>query len=255
MTILIIEDEKVTAEALERMIRSVRSDAQIIAKIRSVEAAIDWLETHTEPDLLFCDIHLSDGNSFEIFKNVSVNCPVIFSTAYNQYAIEAFQVNSIDYLLKPLNKKEVAKALKKYEALYHERKGIDIESLEKAFLHSKKQQSPSYRSRYMAKIGDTIKPVDTEDIAYFYIEDGEVVLTTFKGKRYLPNYSLDQLDEQLNPNVFFRANRQLIVNIKAVKELHPYFKGRLILKLDPPLPEQIVISSGKVKAFKKWLER
>ena len=232
MRILIIEDEKVTAEALARMIEEIRDDAEILDMVRSVDASVEWLQTHAEPDLIFCDIHLSDGNSFEIFKKVKVDCPVIFSTAYDQYAIEAFQVNSIDYLLKPLDKKEVAQALKKFEALYRERKGVDINRIEEAIQKASEKERKEYKTRLMAKIGDTLKPVAVNDIAYFYVEEGAVVLTTFEGNRYFPQYSLEQLEEQLDPQQFFRANRQIIVNIEAVVELKPYFKGRLVLYVE-----------------------
>lgn len=255
MRILIIEDEKLTAEALEQMILDLRPGVEILDKIPSVEESVEWLETHSEPDLIFCDIHLSDGNSFEIFKEVDVHCPVIFSTAYNQYAIEAFQVNSIDYLLKPLDKKEVARALKKYEAIYRERNSLQIANLQKLIKTTTEEgEQPPFKSRFMAKIGDVMKSIPSGDIAYFHVEDGEVVLRTFDGKRYFPHHSLDQLQEQLDPAQFFRANRQIIVNIAAVRELKPYFKGRLVLYVDPPVEEQLVISSEKAKEFKEWLE-
>lgn len=256
MRIVIIEDERLTAEALEKMIAGLRPEADILARIGSVEEAVEWLEEHPEPDLIFCDIHLSDGNSFEIFREVEVRCPVIFATAYNQYAIEAFQVNSIDYLLKPLNKKDVAKALKKFETLYRDQGDLPLQNLQN-LLQSKAippAEKPVYKSRFMARIGDVMKPVPAEDIAYFLVEDGVVVLTTFEGKRYFVNYSLDQLEEQLNPTRFFRANRQLIVQIEAVREVHPYFKGRLLLNLTPEVEGKMVVSSGRAPSFKEWLE-
>lgn len=253
MKILIIEDERLTADTLAELVLELRPQAKILAKIGSVVEAIEWLETNAEPDLIFCDIHLSDGNSFEIFKGIRVQCPVIFTTAYNEYAIEAFQVNSIDYLLKPLDKKEIAKALKKYESLYPVQKNLQIENLQSLLQDSTETGSP-FKSRLMAKIGDSLKSIPTKDIAYFLIEDGEVILRTFKGKRYFPNYSLDQLEAQLHPSRFFRANRQIIVNIDAIKEVKPYFKGRLLLFLNPEVDKKLVVSSGKAKELKEWME-
>lgn len=257
MKITIIEDEKLTADALEGMIRELDPKAEILAKIGSVEEAIEWLEGNRESDLIFCDIHLSDGNSFEIFNAVSIRCPVIFTTAYNQYAIQAFKVNSIDYLLKPLDPGQVAQALRKYESLYGKNQELpDLEKIHRLLQqnHTSSKGEKDYKSRFMVKIGDAIRSVATEEIAYFQVEEGIVVLTSFEGRRYLINYSLDQLEDQLDPTMFFRANRQVIVNIDAIKEIKPYFKGRLLLHLHPAVDEKVVVSSGKAPAFKEWLE-
>lgn len=255
MKVLIIEDETFAAEALEAIIIKLRPETNILARPESIEAAVDWLETHDPPELIFCDIHLSDGSSFEIFKEIEVKSPVIFTTAYNEYAIDAFKVNSVDYLLKPLKKEEVLKAIEKYEDLKQDRLSNEFENLQNLL----KSQIPAgngsrSKSRFMVKSGQSIKTISSKDVAYFQAEDGIVLLVNFQGKRFALNYTLDQLEQQLDEKIFFRANRQLIVNIEAVKEVHPYFKGRLQLKLDPAMDKDHIISSGKSSDFKDWLD-
>ncbi|RDV14249.1 DNA-binding response regulator [Pontibacter diazotrophicus] len=219
----------------------------------SIKEALKWLELNSEPDLIFCDIHLSDGNSFEIFRRVDVKCPVIFTTAYNQYAIEAFKVNSIDYLLKPIMEEDVAKALKKYEALqrHHLKQGFgNLQGL----IQTSQAPQPAARTRFSVKQGQTIRTVPTEEVACFLAEEGVTFLMTFPGKRFIVNTTLDQLEEQLDKAKFFRVNRQFIVGIEAVQEVQRYFKGRLILKLKPPLEMEQTVSTNRTAAFKQWLD-
>jgi two-component system response regulator LytT len=256
MKVLIIEDEQHAAEALEAIILKLRPEAKVLAQLGAVEEAVEWLRLHQAPELIFCDIYLSDGNSFEIFRQIEVKCPVIFTTAYNQYAIEAFQVNSIDYLLKPIKTDEVAKSLRKYEELQQQHMVQKLESLQN-LLGSPQVQSARERSaktRFMVKSGQSIKAISSEDIAYFLAEEGVVFLVTYEGKRFVVNYTLDQLEELLDIDFFFRANRQLFVHINSIKEVRPYFKGRLLLLLQPDAKTEIVISSSKASAFKDWLD-
>ncbi|MCX2741799.1 LytR/AlgR family response regulator transcription factor [Pontibacter anaerobius] len=251
MKIAIIEDEELAAEALAAIIRRLRPEAEIIQTLPSVEEAICWLTLHASPDVIFCDIHLSDGISFEIFRQVSVKCPVIFTTAYNQYAIEAFQVNSIDYLLKPLKPTDVAKALKKYEDMQQQFIVQQLNGLQQ-LVHQPARHAT--RARFLVKIGQSIKAIPVEEAAYFMAEEGVVFLVTFGGKRHIINYTLDQLEEQLDLSDFFRANRHLIVHINAVQEVKPYFKGRLALELHPALEGDQTVSSSRAADFKQWLD-
>ncbi|ARS35771.1 LytR/AlgR family response regulator transcription factor [Pontibacter actiniarum] len=248
MRTLIIEDEQLAADALGAIITRLRPEASIVSSVGSVEEAVEWLTLHQSPDLIFCDIHLSDGSSFGIFKQVEVKCPVIFTTAYNEYAIEAFKVNSVDYLLKPITTADVAQALKKYETL-HLRQGI---TGWQQFLQAQPQQT---KTRFLVKQGQTIKAVSVEEVAYFRAEEGVVFLVTHQGKRFIINYTLDQLEEQLDRTVFFRTNRQLIAHIRAVQEVRPYLKGRLHLLLQPASDTDIIVSNSKAQAFKEWLDQ
>lgn len=254
MKILIIEDEAFAADALETMICDLRPETQILEKIESIEEAVEWFEANTLPDLIFCDIHLSDGSSYEIFKQVEVKTPVIFTTAYNEYALEAFKVNSIDYLLKPIDKSELEKAIKKYEELNRENISHEFENLKNLLKNTVSDSGKASKTRFMVKSGQNIKTIASDQIAYFLAEDGVVLLVTPEGKRYVVNYTLDQLEELLDSKDFFRANRQLITRIDAIKEVSPYFKGRLHLSLAPELKNDQIISSNKASAFKAWLD-
>lgn len=251
MKIVIIEDEVYAAEALEKMILDIRPRTKVLEQLPSIEESVEWLQSNPHPDLLFCDIHLSDGSSFEIFNTVELKVPVIFTTAYNEYAIQAFKVNSIDYLLKPLNKEELLAAILKFENLQKDELGDQLENLKNLLQQNTPREK---RSRFMVKSGQSIKVIPAEEIAYFLAEDGIVILVNFDGKRFAVNYSLDQLEEQLDTHRFFRANRQLMININAVEKAESYFKGRLLLQTKPPTPEDQVISSSKAAAFKNWLE-
>lgn len=254
MKVVIIEDETFAAKALESMILELRPETDILEVLPSIEEAVVWFEANPQPELIFCDIHLSDGNSFEIFKQVSVSCPVIFTTAFDKYAIEAFKVNSIDYLLKPIKKEELSRAILKYENLNSKGFNQQIDNLQNLLQEVKKRAVPTNRSRFMVKSGQSLRVIPSEEVAYFLAEDGVVLLVNFEGKRFAVNHSLDQLDEQLDEHSFFRANRQLIVNIKAVEKAESYFKGRLLLRTKPETPGDQVISSNKAGAFRQWLE-
>lgn len=254
MEVLIIEDEIFAAEAMENLVQDLRPGTLVLEKIPSVEEAVSWLKNNPQPELIFCDIHLSDGNSFEIFKQVNVSCPVIFTTAYDKYAIDAFQVNSIDYLLKPIKKEELSRAIAKYESLNSKSFNEQLENLQNLLRDVQKKAAPESRSRFMVKSGQSIRVIPSEEVAYFLAEEGIVLLINFEGKRFAVNNSLDQLEEQLDKHSFFRANRQLIINIKAVEKAESYFKGRLLLRTKPETPGDQIISSNKATAFRQWLE-
>lgn len=254
MKILIIEDEAFAADALEAFIQKLRPQTMVLEKTQSVEESVDWLKSNPQPDLIFCDIHLSDGSSFEIFKKIEIKAPVIFTTAYDEYALEAFKVNSVDYLLKPISEEELEKAIKKYEALHRDNLRKEIQNLQNLITSESLGKKPEKKSRFMVKSGQTIKTIAGKDVAYFLAEEGVVLLVTFEGKRFVINYSLEQLEEQLEEKLFFRANRHLIVNINAVTEVNPYFKGRLHLVVEPPVAGEQIISSNRASDFKNWLD-
>ncbi|TPE42139.1 LytR/AlgR family response regulator transcription factor [Pontibacter mangrovi] len=249
MKVVIVEDEQLAADALAAIVKRLRPQTEILSKIGSVEEAVQWFNLHQAPDLVFCDIHLSDGSSFEIFRQVAISCPVIFTTAYNQYALEAFKVNSIDYILKPIKAEDVAHALKKYESQQRPLPQ-DLSQLQHLL---QSQQLKQAKSRFLVKLGQAIKTIPVEEVSYFWAEEGVVFLVTKQNKRFIINYTLDQLEEQLDRAIFFRANRQLILHIDAVQEVRPYFKGRLSVLLHPATEKDIIISSSKAPDFKDWL--
>lgn len=253
MNVVIIEDEQLAAEALGAIIKKLRPKTKILATLGFIKEAVQWLMLHQTPDLIFCDIQLSDGNSFEIFRRVDVKCPIIFTTAYDQYAIEAFKVNSVDYLLKPIMEEDVAKALKKHEDLQKHHLAQDLVNLQD-LLQASQATQPSARTRFLVKQGQAIKAVPIEEVACFLAEEGVVFLITFQGKKFIINNTLDQLEGQLDKLKFFRANRQFIVSIDAVQEVRPYFKGRLFLKTKPPIEMEQIVSTNRVAAFKQWLD-
>lgn len=254
MNIVIIEDEAFAAEELENMILGLRPDTNLIERLEAVEDAIEWFEENEHPDLIFCDIHLSDGSSFEIFREVKVECPVIFTTAFNEYAIEAFKVNSVDYLLKPIKKEDLKKAIEKYENLKKNNLAGELQNLRNLLENKHVSAKNDKKARFMVKSGQSIQAIPSEKVAYFMAEEGVVLLITFEGKRYVVNYTLDELEGLLDEIKFFRANRQLIINIESIKKVNPYFKGRLQLVLAPATHDEPVVSSGKASKFKEWLD-
>ncbi len=253
MKVLIIEDEEVAAEVLMNLIRSCEPGIEVLHVLDSVEDSVEWFSDHEEPDLLFLDIHLSDGSSFEIFEHVKLTCPIIFTTAYDQYALKAFKTKSIDYLLKPVKKEDLKNALVKYHEIYdhqsQDKQKVDLSDLEILIRGSQR----SYKSRFLVKSGNTIKSISVRDIAYLYYEDRATLLMTNDKKRYPIKYTLDEVEQLLDPEVFRRANRQYLVHIEAIDKIHAWFKGRIKLDLRPPQPSEIIVSADNTRAFKKWL--
>ncbi|MDN3670514.1 LytTR family DNA-binding domain-containing protein [Echinicola jeungdonensis] len=255
MKVLIVEDESLAAEKLAKMLKQYDDKIEVLDNLTSIKETVDWLASNPAPDLMMLDIRIDDGLSFEIFHQSQVECPVIFTTAYDQYAIRAFKVHSIDYLLKPIQYEKLAFSLDKLKNLKATYKssspGIDLDRLMDA-LQEKQNQ---YKSRFLVKAGNKIRTVKTTDIAYIYTDRKLNLLVTTAGDKYPLDQSLDELVQVLDPEVFFRANRQLILHIDAVSEIHPYFKGRVKLELKPALDTEIIISSEKTPSFKSWLDR
>lgn len=252
LKVLIIEDEAPAAKRLEKMLNEIEPGTQVLDTIVSVASAVKWFRENNCPDLVLSDIQLSDGISFEIFRQVETDCPVIFITAFDQYAIDAFKVNSIDYLLKPVKKNELESAISKFKKMNMEpaTSNLDINKLLQAY----ESKSQVYKKRFVVKYGEHIKTINTEDIAYFYTEDKVNFLTTHEGRRYIIDFNLDQLEGLLQPKQFFRINRQYIISIQSIGEMFAYTKGRVLIKLKPATKDETVVSTERSASFKLWLD-
>jgi two-component system, LytTR family, response regulator LytT len=251
MKIVIIEDEKLTAKDLARTIMGLNPDAEIVAMLASVEESVAYLGQQKDYDLIFSDIQLGDGLSFEIFEKVQNQTPVIFCTAFDEYALEAFKTVGIDYLLKPFSKATVGKALEKYQLL-KDRLTPPKEDMSGLIQLLKAQLQPSKTPSVIIQQGDRIIPLDTAQVALFMIENDGVFAYTFDQKEHLLSQNLDSLEKQLSP-MFFRANRQFLVNRKAVKDAAHYFNRKIVVNLNVPFAEQIMVGKLKVTAFVEWL--
>ncbi|MFT2009831.1 LytR/AlgR family response regulator transcription factor [Pontibacter sp. 13R65] len=255
MKVVILEDESLAAEKLSKMLLTYDNQIQVLTTLTSVEDAVEWLQANPSPDLLLVDIHLDDGLSFEIFQQVKVQSPVIFTTAYDQYAIRAFQVHSIDYLLKPVQYEKLAQSLDKLknlqESFQEPAPQLHIEEIVKLL----RADNNTYKSRFLVKAGNRIRAIKTTEIAYIYADQKLNLLVTHDGHKYPLDYSLDDLNLMLDPQYFFRVNRQLITHIDSAVEIHPYFKGRLKLELQPALDMEVIISSERTPLFKAWLDK
>lgn len=254
MNVVIIEDESSAVERLKKLLSVVAPQAKILAVLDSVSDAILWLSNYPEPDLLFLDVQLSDGLCFEIFESISFNSPIIFTTAYDEYALKAFKFNSIDYLLKPIREKELAQSICKYKELTDANKNEVKNSIE-ALLATIKTDMPQYKSRFLVKLGEFYQIIETEAVAYIAIEDYLVQLTRQDGKKFIIDHSLDKLEGLLDPQEFYRINRQMIVTPFCITAIHTYTNSRLQLTLHPPIKQDIIVSREKVGAFKRWLDK
>jgi len=250
MKVLILEDETLAADKLQSALLELQPDWQIVSRIKSVSSAVEWLESNPHPDLIISDIRLLDGLAFDIFTKVKVDKPVIFTTAYDQYAIRAFEVNSIDYLLKPVEKEKLKNALSKVQTS----KEPPLPDYNEV-LNFIKSNKAAYKSRFMVRLGQRIVAVTSEKIAYFYSENKLTYIVTLDNKKFPMDQPLDELIDLLDPVRFFRANRQFIVAFDSIAEIHPYFKGRIKIVLQPKSDEEVVISSERTPDFKKWIDQ
>ena len=254
MNVLIFEDEKLASERLIELLKELRPEMEVVNSIKSVEAGVLWLQNNDVPDLIISDIQLLDGTSFEIFSQVEVSCPVIFTTAYDQYAIKAFEVNSVDYLLKPIQSEKLKGALDKVDAKSGGSEGgggLDIAQIKELL----RQDQPEYKSRFLVKVGQRIRAIPIEKVAYFFSRDKLTYIVNFEGQKFPIDQTLEELDSLVNPKDFFRVNRKFLVHFNAVADIHPYFKGRVKLGLNPDIDEEIVVSSEKTPVFKRWLDQ
>lgn len=248
MKLLIIEDETAAAQNLRSILKSVTPEAEIVDTIDTVVDSIEWFENNPMPDLVFMDIHLSDGESFKIFDRVNITCPVIFTTAYDQYALKAFEVNSIDYLLKPINEQVVRRAVDKWRNLIGAAK-----SEYSSRVDTMVRQHASYRNSFLVRFRDKLIPVSPEDIAYCYTSEEKVFAFGYNGERYPMEYTLEALQGMLSPVDFYRANRQFIIAREAVSDISVWFGSRLSVNLKLETPEKIIVSKARVPEFKQWL--
>ncbi len=259
MKVLIIEDEPFAQKELERLLTQVNKDIEVLQFIDSIEESVNWFMNNPSPELIFMDIQLSDGLSFEIFEKANVQCPVIFTTAFDEYAIKAFKVHSIDYLLKPIEEEELEKALIKFYTLKEARNKRDLKagnlSQEQLQQVINLYKPTSYKSRFIAKVGDNIFHISVDEIPYFYFEEKVVFLVTKDNRRYIVDYTLEQLEKLLDPDKFFRINRKYITSIDSIDKVSKYFNSRLKIRLKPNIDDEILISRAKVKDFLGWLDR
>lgn len=248
--IVIVEDETAAVVNLRNMLATVAGEVEVVAVLESVVEAVEYFSGSPETDIVFMDIHLADGDSFRIFNSVDINIPIIFTTAYNEYALEAFKVNSIDYLLKPYKEDDLRRALDKLYRLTASEREQKEQKREKMVAAMQGAAMQTMLVRYK----DKIVPVNMEDVAFFYTFAERVTLTTLKGESYPVDKSLEALQQQLSDNKFFRANRQFIISRRAVKDIAVWFGNRLALNLVVDTPERIIISKARVPEFKQWLQ-
>ncbi|MGD1848736.1 MAG: LytR/AlgR family response regulator transcription factor [Salibacteraceae bacterium] len=253
MKVVIVEDEVHSAEKLERMFLEVEPEGEVLARLESVKEATQWLKKNTA-DLLFLDIHLSDGNSFQIFEKCPVKVPIIFTTAYDQYAIKAFKVNSLDYLLKPIHRKDLTLAMDKFHEWHQQTSSTDNMDFQ-AIMEAERGPKADYQKRFMVHSGEKIRSIPVEDVAYFLSEGKYAFLVTRSGPQYLIDSSLDRVQLGLDPSQFFRINRQFIIHIDAIANMVSYTKGRVKLELEPPANRDTIVSVERSPDFKRWLNQ
>lgn len=252
MKLLIIEDEIPAVKRLKSLINKYMVDVEILDDLDSVETAISWLNTNNHPDLIFMDIQLADGQSFDIFEHVKIECPVIFITAYNDYAVKAFDVNGLDYLLKPIDVDRFQEAVDRFTEFQKSRKSSTPDYTQ---LLDQLRQKDNYKSRFLIKQGEQFSIIPTENVAFFQFLDGYTHLFTFKNKKFIIDESIEQLSNILHPNHFFQVNRKTIVNIESIDKIVSWFNSRLKVTTKPDAPDEIVVSRDRVKGFKEFLEK
>ncbi|HEV7332640.1 MAG TPA: LytTR family DNA-binding domain-containing protein [Flavisolibacter sp.] len=254
MNILIVEDEGLLARRLQAMLQQLDERIIVIGVTGSIKSTVNWLQNHSEPDLLFMDIELSDGRSFDIFQSVTVRAPIIFTTAYDEFAIKAFKHNSIDYLLKPIKEDELKKAWEKFLSRYQQHSSPVADQLQKLLeqVANNKVQT-KFRDRFLVKTGQKMFSVESRDIAYITIRHGVSVLATKQGQKFTLDYSLDQLEALLDTDQFFRANRQFIIASSAILTVHPDLNSKLRIELKIPVEDEIIVSRERASEFKSWM--
>lgn len=246
MDAIIVEDEELTAERLQHLL-SKHASINILDILHSVKETRGWLEQNPLPDLIFLDIQLGDGSGFDILNSIETFPHIIFTTAFDQYAIDAFKYNSIDYLLKPVKEKDLVRAIEKLEKV---NSSSEINSL---LTNLQSQIKKEYKEKFLVKVGLKYHSFQTNEIAYFYSEEGETYLKSKEGKTIIIDHTLDSLEKQLDPSIFFRINRHMITNSEQIHSIDSYFNNRLIIQLHPEFHEDIIVSRDRVKGFKKWM--
>ncbi len=251
MKVIVIEDEKPSARRLQRMLNTLNIEVQTM--LHSVEESVTWFQQNTHPDLIFLDIQLSDGLSFEIFETIPIKSHIIFTTAYDEYALQAFKLNSIDYLLKPIDEDELQQAVTKYQenVAQYNPISLDFNDIKKLLINPLERE---YKKRFSVKVGQHLKLITVEEVECFYSENKGTYLHTLEGRDYLLDITLEQLEQELEPQTFFRINRKFFVNINAIKDIVSYTNSRLQIKLRSFNNQEVIVARERVKAFKIWLE-
>lgn len=255
ITVVIVEDEGLVARDLQQMLLKIDEDLEVVAQLRSVKSAVDWFKNNAQPDLLFLDIQLSDGVSFEVLEQVDLSCPIIFTTAYNEYALRAFKVNSIDYLLKPVDQTDLAQALGQFRRFHRPKAdyALDIQTLLQDLRDP--MAGRKYRERFLVHHGNSFMPVNTNQIACFYRQE-VIFVYLLTGEKYISNLNtMDEIEELVDPKKFYRANRQSLVSIDAVQSIKPGVNGKVSAILPAITKLELDISREKAAEFKAWLER
>ncbi|MCE1189916.1 MAG: LytTR family DNA-binding domain-containing protein [Ignavibacteria bacterium] len=254
MRILIVEDELPAAKRLKNVLGEIDPEIEVLGVIESVASSITWFRENPSPDVVLMDVQLSDGLSFEIFESIELTCPIIFTTAFDEYAIRAFRVNSIDYLLKPIETEALKVSLEKLEKMREHLGQVGAHEEIRKLFTDLQNNTISYKSRFLVRSGQAFTKVNTSECAYFYSANKLTHLITHNGKKYFLDYTLEELEEQLNPGAFFRVNRQFILNIDAIVNIHSFFSGKLKVQINPKPDDDIIVSRLKAKEFKDWLE-
>jgi DNA-binding LytR/AlgR family response regulator len=255
MKILIVEDEELAVKKLVKTLNGVESSAEIIGITDSIKSTVEWLQENPQPDLILMDIELADGQSFEIFNLTEVKSPVVFTTSYDEYALKAFKVNSIDYLLKPVQKEDLEKALNKFRNLnvkqQDDSNGTSLEKIVKEL--QQKLQPKEYRKRFLVKNGQKLVSIEVDDIRYFFSDGRLNFFKTADNKKFVVDYTMDELEDMLDPEKYFRTSRSFYVSINSIDKIEDYFGNRLILQLKPLVDKEALVSREKVSDFKKWM--
>ncbi|MBK9981793.1 MAG: response regulator transcription factor [Saprospiraceae bacterium] len=256
MEIFIVEDEELAVKKLQKTLQAIDPDLHVAGTADSIASAVEWLKGHTQPDLILMDIELADGQSFEIFNLIEVKSPVIFTTSYDEFALKAFKVNSVDYLLKPVQKDELENALSKFRSMkkvYADKKQEDpqfstlVKELQQTLQHKE------YRQRFLVKHLQKMVSIEVDRIAYFFSDDRLSFFKTADDKKYVVDYTIDEIENMLDPNQFFRINRAFLVSIKSIDQINDYFGNRLKLNLKPTIDKEALVSREKVTPFKEWM--
>ncbi|MEJ0104186.1 MAG: LytTR family DNA-binding domain-containing protein [Bacteroidota bacterium] len=255
MKVLIVEDENLAIKRLQKLLSEIPEPIEVLSVTKSIAETVEWLNSHAEPDIILLDIELADGQSFEIFNQVQVKSVVIFTTSYNEYALKAFQLNSIDYLLKPIEKEDLERAIRKYKGLKEITQpgtgSLNVELLLKD-LHER-MSSKSYRKRFLVKSGNRFISIDVNDIACFYVEGRLSFFKTFSGKKFIVDYTMEELEEMLDPSDFFRINRACFIARRSVQQIEEHLGNRLYLHTQPQIEKETIVSREKVNLFKEWM--
>jgi len=255
MKILIVEDEDLAVKKLQKTLKSVEPDAEIVGCTDSIKNTVEWLQQNEQPDLILMDIELADGQSFEIFNLAQVNCPVVFTTSYDEYALKAFKVNSIDYLLKPVQNEDLEKAIQKFKGYAKKYEGdanaLNMDSILKQL--QQKLQPKEYRKRFLVKNGQKLVSIEVADIRYFFSDGRLNFFKTADNKKFVVDYTIDELEEMLDPDIYFRISRSFYVSINSIEKIDDYFGNRLILQLKPAVDKEALVSREKVTDFKRWM--